>query len=374
MPFNEYIDELKKVTCLRKSVYAAEILMHEACKDNADPSKILFEHQEKLLHCQGITSSTHYSSNDLIESYSKHGSFVQDLQWRQKRFQMGLPTFEGVETGFKKLDKTLGSLQNSCIYYVGARTSMGKTTFLINLIRNMVGKYKIGFFSLEMPADKILAKLICMHIGVKYSRFEEGNFTAEEYERFLSVLPAFQSFEFYQDDQGGLSIEKLYARAKRMKYAHHIDVLFIDHLSQISTSSKHPNMHSKINEISKNLQTLAKELKIPVVCLCQLNREVTSRTSNRPQLSDFRESGSIEEDADACILLHRPEYYDKDIKPGQIEVIVAKNRILGDIRTIDFSCNYSQSDRYFESEPIETLVKKNPYESEFDHFKPYKDS
>jgi len=367
MPYEEFIEQLKKVTFLRKSVYAAQELIVSACKDDAEPEKILFSHQEKLIQCQGLTSSTSYSARDLMEKFSKQGSFMKDLEWRIKRFSEGLPTFEGVSTGFSKLDKCIGAFQNSCIYYIGARTSMGKTTFIINLFRNMMFKYKIGFFSLEMPADKIMAKLVCMHIGVKYARYEEGNLSSEEWERFASVYPSMCNIPFYPDDQGGLSIEKLCARARRWKFAYNIDVLFIDHLSQISTQNKHPNMHSKISEISKALQALAKDLKIPVVCLCQLNREVTGRANNRPQLSDFRESGSIEEDADACILLHRPEYYDKNDSPGQIHVIVAKNRILGDVRTIPFTCNYAESDRYFEAIPVESML---PVQEGFEQFLP----
>ena len=157
---------------------------------------------------------------------------------------------------------------------------------------------------------------------------------------------------------------KLCARAKRLKTNHKIDILFIDYLTLVKGNQHFTNKHLMVDDVSKGLQALAKSLNIPIVCLAQLNRSAAE--SGRPTLSHFRESGSIEEDADACLLLHRPEYYQPTEKPGLVEVIVAKNRIMGTIKTIHFSCDAKVSDKYHECEEIQTAIKKAEAFKEFD--------
>jgi replicative DNA helicase len=150
----------------------------------------------------------------------------------------------------------------------------------------------------------------------------------------------------------------LTARAKRMKKSHDIEILFIDYLTLIKSDSRHATKHMQVDEVSKGLQSLAKALKIPVVCLAQLNRASTGKDGDVPTLTSFRESGSIEEDADGCLLIHRPDYYNPTAKPGYVELIIAKNRIMGTLKKIDYSCNFSVSDRYFECLPLEEDVKR----------------
>lgn len=295
--------------------------------------------------------------DDVLKNFSNGMNFEEKTEWMVKRRALGLPTFDGISSGYPILDETLGYFQNSCIYYIGARTSMGKTTFILNLIQNMT-KHKVGIFSLEMPSSTISAKLLCIAADVKFSHWNKGILYPEKKERLYEAMKMVNQ-NIFIEDPGSITIARLRARAKRMKQVYGIEILFVDYLTRIQSNSVKASNHLAIDEISKGLQSLAKELEIPIVCLAQLNRQSAknSQDGEPPTLTDFRESGSIEEDADACILIHRRDYYNPIDKPGQIEVIVAKNRIQGDLKKIPFSCNFLQSDRYFEMIPIEEEMK-----------------
>lgn len=358
MPWSKFIADLKNITCLRRALFAGQELIAESSKDGAQIDEVISEHQTKLLQAQGVSAQKSRSLKDIITNVKDGRSLYEEAMWRKDRHSKGLPTYEGLSTGYPLLDDTLGCLQKSAIYYVGARTSMGKTTFMLNLIQNMMDKYKIGIFSLEMPGRIITEKLCCIKSDIRYSEYVKGNISQEQCERLLSLEPFLSNVPVYIEDEDALNINKLTARAKRLKQNHGIEILFVDYLTRVQSATKYPSKHLQVDEVSKGLQSLAKTLDIPIVCLAQLNRQVTNREKNRPSLSDFRESGSIEEDADGCILLHRPEYYDPNDKPGVIEVIVAKNRIMGELKTIQFSCNRHASERYHESKNIQDYVKE----------------
>lgn len=362
MPWSKFIADLKNVTSLRKTLFVGQQLIEECSKEKAEIDVVISEHQNKLLQAQGMGIQKTLTIKDVIKNVRDGRTLSEEAVWRKDRFRKGLPTYEGMSTGYPLLDDTLGCLQKSAIYYVGARTSMGKTTFMLNLIRNMLHKYKIGIFSLEMPARIITEKLCCMHCDIRYSDYVKGNLSEEQVQRFLSLEPFFSNIPVYIEDEDALNINKLTARAKRLKQNFGIEVLFIDYLTRIQSATKYSTKHLQVDEVSKGLQSLAKTLEIPIICLAQLNRQVTSRESNKPSLSDFRESGSIEEDADACILLHRPEYYIPNDRPGVIEVIVAKNRIMGELKTIQYSCNRQASERYYESKNIQDYIREKQEE------------
>lgn len=360
MDYMRYIAELKNATSLRRVFYAGRELMNAACVPNALVDDVLSEHQNQLIKAESGKVSRIKSAKQLFEKYRDERSFPSEAEWRYQQFLAGKPTFEGVASGYPILDDTLGNFQNSCLYYIGARTSMGKTTFILNLIRNMLINKRIGVFSLEMPANIIFAKLVCMICSLPYADFVKGNLSPERIRRFKDCQKLLSDCPLFIEDEDSMGLSKLVMKAKRMKQVNKIDILFIDYLTLIKSITKYPLKHLQIDEISKALQSLAKVLQIPVICLAQLNRQVTSREHNRPTLADFRESGSIEEDADGCILLHRPEYYEKSIKKGIIEVIIAKNRLMGTLKTIEFSCIATESEVYRECGAIaEEIQRRN---------------
>lgn len=371
MDYQNYFEELKNITGLRKSCYAAQDLLMKICKEGARHDEVLATHQNALL--QTMTSNNSTFTGDSLFSNFRGKSFEEHLLWKKERYGKGLPSYQGVESKYPLLDKKLGSFQNGALYYIGARTSMGKTTFILNLMAQMIKTKKIGMFSLEMSAEMIFEKLLCILCDLKYSDVSIGKFSEDNFQKLKSLRDFFSLDCLFIEDQRGISISKLAARAKRMKQNFGIEILFVDYLTFIKSDTKYSNKHLQVDEVSKGLQSLAKILDIPIVCLAQLNRSAAGDEKTRPSLAQFRESGSIEEDADACLLIHRPDYYNKNEKPGMIEIIVAKNRIMGTVGTIEYSCNPSLSDRYFENESICDEMKRiqarenqKRYEKDFD--------
>jgi replicative DNA helicase len=187
----------------------------------------------------------------------------------------------------------------------------------------------VGIFSLEMSAEQLLHRMICSRSEVESEKIQTGSLSGAEYQRIVSAVHDMQKYTMVIDDQPGLKITDLRARARRMKETHKIGFLMIDYLQLITGSGTMRSMENRqveISEISRMLKTLARELNIPVLCLSQLSRRVEERQGHRPMMSDLRESGSIEQDSDVVLFLLRREYYDPYDKPGQAEIIVAKNR------------------------------------------------
>jgi replicative DNA helicase len=355
--WEEYCDKLKNLTSLRRIIYSSKDAIALANKADARGDEVISILQNKLLDVQGTQKNSFSKIGQVIENFSRDLNFSDHLDWMIEQRKMGKAPYEGIPCGYKILDETLGFFRNSCIYYIGARTSMGKTTFALNLMHNMNVK-SIGFFSLEMPADIITSKILCVAADVKYSHYEDGALYPEKVERLREVAHQFKDKEIYIEDPSSITITNLRSLAKRLKTNYKIEILFIDYLTRIKGSGTHNSKHLEVDEVSKGLQSLAKELKIPIICLSQLNRQSGKDSASHgkgPSLMDFRESGSIEEDADACILLHRPDYYDPMNKPGTIEVKIAKNRLRGILKTVEFSCNFKESDRYYECPPIEEV-------------------
>ncbi len=346
MPWEDYLASLLDYGKRRKTIYILNDAY--ACLEKENFNVVHDKLTSSLLKIASNSPTSIYDAKDLVSDIRDGRSVAQEAAWRRDQKLAGKLTYEGLSSGYRMFDTTLGGLQNGCLYLVGARTSMGKTTFMLNLVNNILMKHAVGIFSLEMPARILLEKLYCIKSEVQYASYASGYLNESEVETIESLEKYFKQVNLLIDDESGLTINKLASKAKRMKQKNDIKVLFIDYLTLIKSTGNHQSKHLAVDEISKGLQALSKELGIPIVCLAQLNREAARRDGNRPALIDFRESGSIEEDADACILLHRPEYYKTNEKPGIVECIIAKNRIMGSIRSIDFHCNADRSERYFE--------------------------
>lgn len=224
----------------------------------------------------------------------------------------------GISTGISSIDKRMGGLKNSDLIILAARPAMGKTALICNITKNTtMENIPAGFFSLEMSKDQLATRWISDFTGISSSDIKEGHTTeqqlkeVEEAYQFLSDLP------LVIDDTGGLSIASLSQRARRMKRKHGIKLLVVDYLQLMCGVRSHGNRTQEITEITTGLKALAKELNIPIIALSQLSRNVESRDDKRPQLSDLRESGSIEQDADIVLFLYREEYYLAKEEPGQ---------------------------------------------------------
>ncbi len=244
----------------------------------------------------------------------------------------------GISTGLSDLDAKLGGLQHSDLVIVAGRPGMGKTALATNIAFNIARAYEyevkpdgshiaknggiVGFFSLEMSAEQLATRVIAEQSGVASYKIRRGDIADDEFHRISEAAREMQQVPLYIDATGGLSIAQLVARARRLKRQRGLDVLVVDYLQLLSGSkSRDGNRVQELTEITTGLKALAKELNVPVVALSQLSRQVEQRDDKRPQLSDLRESGSIEQDADVVMFVYREEYYlqAREPKPGTEE-------------------------------------------------------
>lgn len=276
----------------------------------------------------------------------------------------------GISTGLIDLDKKLGGLHPSDLIILAGRPSMGKTSLATNIAFNIAKSYKhgmrhdgtegavdggvVGFFSLEMSAEQLAARILSEAAEVPSEQIRRGDMSEDEFRRFVEAAKSLESSPLYIDDTPALPIAQVAARARRLKRTHGLDVLMVDYLQLLRGLSKESRVQ-EVSEITQGLKAIAKELNIPVIALSQLSRQVESREDKRPQLSDLRESGSIEQDADVVMFVYRDEYYREREKPadddlekmstwqakmesvhGKAEVIIGKQRH-GPIGTVELS-------------------------------------
>ncbi|MFA8385607.1 MAG: replicative DNA helicase [Pelagibaca sp.] len=242
----------------------------------------------------------------------------------------------GVSTGLIDMDRKLGGLHKSDLLILAGRPSMGKTSLATNIAFNIAKAYRkgvlpdgtegtveggvVGFYSLEMSAEQLAARILSEAAEVPSEQIRRGDMTETEFRRFVDAAKSLEACPLYIDDTPALPISQLAARARRLKRTHGLDVLIIDYLQLVKGTGKGENRVNEISEISQGLKAIAKELDIPVIALSQLSRQVESREDKRPQLSDLRESGSIEQDADVVMFVFREEYYKEREKPGDHEL------------------------------------------------------
>ncbi len=244
----------------------------------------------------------------------------------------------GISTGLVDLDKKLGGLHPSDLLILAGRPSMGKTSLATNIAFNVARAYRrgmthegiegaveggvVGFFSLEMSAEQLAARILSEASEVPSEQIRRGDMTEGEFRRFVEAAKALEACPLYIDDTPALPISQVAARARRLKRTHGLDVLMIDYLQLLKGTAKssEANRVQEVSEITQGLKAIAKELNIPVIALSQLSRQVESREDKRPQLSDLRESGSIEQDADVVMFVYRDEYYKEREKPGDHEL------------------------------------------------------
>lgn len=333
----EYADLVKNKAMLRRMIYAAQQVEKKAFEHPDDVVTALDQAQQLFFQIgQSAGSKAGILLRDLLEGTrgARTVPFLKALEERQERYEKRGPNdlgVTGLPTHFYDLDKMINGLGESNLIILAARPAMGKTALGLNIAENVcfLGEKAVGFFSLEMNAEQLVTRMICSQSGVESSKLQTGNVSGDEYQDIVKCVHSMKARTFVVDDQPGMSITDLRARARRMHEAYGIELLVIDYLQLITGSGSNrslENRQNEISEISRMLKTLARELHIPILCLSQLSRKVEERQGHRPMLSDLRESGSIEQDADVVAFLLRRDYYDKDDRPGLAEVIIAKNR------------------------------------------------
>jgi len=319
---------------------------------------------------------------ELAESGRYDGGFQRFSQALTVAVDMAAKAFQrdgklsGIATGLRDLDTKMGGLQPSDLIILAGRPGMGKTSLATNIAYNIARAYQgevqpdgtmkavnggvVGFFSCEMSAEQLATRIIAERTGIPSSNIRRGGITENDFEKIRDYSIELQSLPFYVDETGGLSIAQLMARARRLKRQKGLDLIVVDYMQLLQGSGKRGNDNrvQEVTEITTSLKALAKELNVPIVALSQLSRQVESRDDKRPQLSDLRESGSIEQDADVVMFVFREEYYlankepragtpeyekwqlDMSLVHGKAEVIIGKQRH-GPTGTVDLQFDAS---------------------------------
>ncbi len=266
-------------------------------------------------------------------------------------------TFSGVPSGFTSLDRITSGWQPSDLVIIAARPSMGKTAFVLSMARNMAVEHNVpvAFFSLEMSSHQLATRLIISETGISSEKIRTGKLSAEEWQILEEKSKNLSDAPVYIDDTAAISLTELRAKCRNLKIQYDIQLVVIDYLQLMSgPSDSKSNREQEVSQISRGLKAIAKELNIPVIALSQLNRSVEMRTGKKPQLSDLRESGAIEQDADIVIFIHRPEKFgilqddEGNSLEGVAEIIIAKHRngAVTDVRLqfIDYMAKFQEPD------------------------------
>lgn len=300
----EYVEIIRSKAILRSMINASQNIEKKALEEPENVQEALDEAQQMFFKIsQATNSSTGILISEIFSGVKAESTtpFLKELQERQEKFLLKGPEdpgITGIPTHFVDFDKMINGLNNSNLMILAARPAMGKTALAVNIAENVCFKNNVpvGIFSLEMSAEQLVHRIVCSQSEVESSKIKTGSLNGVEYQRVVGSVSEMQRHVMVIDDQPGLKITDLRARARRMKEIYGIGFLIVDYLQLISGSGvrTQENRQNEISEISRMLKNLARELNIPVLCLSQLSRKVEERPGHRPMMSDLRESGSID--------------------------------------------------------------------------------
>jgi len=313
-----YIDIVAKKSKLKKLILMMKSMMEEA--------KLLPEDTDEFMDKvqQGIFDlSMKRTKNEVVELKDALKEFFGNL----KKMQEQKSSLTGVTTGFKKLDDVTGGLQPSDLIILAARPAMGKTSLALNILANAAkAGHKVAMFSLEMPVQQLVGRLIASEASLNSSNLRKGKLNTDDWNKLEIGITNLIKRSIFIDDTGSITVAELASKTRMLKMKQGLDLVVIDYI-QLMKGTGEASRELEISTISRSLKVLAKELNVPMLVLSQLNRKVDSRPNKRPMISDLRESGAIEQDADQILFIYRGEVYnDKDMEEGVAEVIIAKNR------------------------------------------------
>jgi len=319
--FESACNVVKDKALLRKILEVAKFV-NEKIEEVPDPDFLIDALEKKI-----FSLSEERITNTLVHI----GEIIPEIVKKVEELAARREMVTGIPTGFFDLDRMTSGLHDSDLIIIAARPSMGKTAFALSIAHNVAvreGK-SVAFFSLEMSKEQIVTRLISQDSQIPLHNIRTGYLRPHEIDAFLESADRIKEAPLYIDDTPGISILEMRAKARRLKSEKGLDLIVVDYLQLMRGIRKTESRQQEVSEISRSLKALAKELNIPVIALSQLSRQVEHRADKRPQLSDLRESGSIEQDADVVMFIHRPEVYKKNPDPeeqGMAEIIIAKQR------------------------------------------------
>lgn len=319
-----YAELIQRAAIRRRLIEAGTSITEQSYNDDVEIGELVGRAEKELFAVSDTTTKTEYAAL---------GDLLVDTFDRIEELHKNKGALRGLKTGFRDLDKKTAGLQKGDLVVIGARPAMGKTTFAQNLAYNAatINQKGVLFFSMEMAKSEIVDRIVSDVSGVDNWRIRTGNLSDEDFTKIGDALAEMDEVQLFLDDTSSMTILELRNKARRAAHDHNIGLIIVDYLQLLQGSDRYAgNRVQEVTEISRGLKTLARELEVPVIALAQLSRSVTGRDDPRPVLSDIRESGSIEQDADLVMFLHRPDYYRQnqdDFEPTNItELIVAKHR------------------------------------------------
>lgn len=324
MPTSSNIDSYVKIveekSIIRKLIKAANNILKLGYAQTEEVDSLIEKAEKDIFDIMQNRNSKGYASMKeiLVTTFDQ----IEEMFHNKNKVS-------GLETGFVDLDAKISGLNKSDLLIVAARPAMGKSAFVLNIASFVAMKLKVPtmVFSLEMSKEQMANRILCSESEVDSMKVRNADLTSEDWLRLGEASGKLSEMPLYIDDTPGLSSAELRAKCRKAKLEKNIGLVIIDYLQLMESKNKSPSRQQEISEISRSLKILAKELSVPVIALSQLSRATESRVDHRPMLSDLRESGAIEQDADIVMFLHREDYYNAETEKKNIaEVIIAKNR------------------------------------------------
>jgi replicative DNA helicase len=316
---SSYIKIVEDKSILRKLIRASTEIMENCYNKQDDVEAVMDLAEQKVFN---IAERKNSSEFEAMNTVLERGFLEIERIFNNK----GETT--GVASGFPELDAMTSGFQSGDMILIAARPSMGKTTFALNLVENAAlrGGKNVAVFSLEMSKEQLAYKLLCSQANVDMTKLRNGNLEDRDWENIAKASGPLAAAKIFIDDTAGTSVMDMRSKCRKLKMEHGIDMIVIDYL-QLMSGSNPENRQQEVSEISRSIKALAKEMKCPVIALSQLSRGPEQRADHRPMLSDLRESGSIEQDADIVMFLYRDEYYNKETEDKNVaECIISKQR------------------------------------------------
>lgn len=316
--YKSYVDIIKRCSALRSLIKTCQDTISSAY--NATDLQPLMDAEKAILKI---------SEKDTPNTVVKIGDTVDDVLKDFEEIQRNKSKLKGITTGFYALDKMTNGLQKGDLILLAARPGFGKSSLAMNIVANAArAGYKSAVFTLEMPKNQITERLLCSLACVNMKKTKSGDMSAEEWQRIYSAVDLIRDYNIYIDDNSSNNPLKIEAICRRLKHESGLDLVMIDYLQLMSETGKEESRQQTISNFTRTLKIAAKELDVPIILLSQLNRAVESRTDHTPMLSDLRESGSIEQDADIVMFINRPDQYadTKNDTAKLVELVIAKHR------------------------------------------------
>ena len=319
----EYISIVRNKSLARKVIKVGEEIANDAYDGSVSVDEMLDNVEKKVTDVTRSKTSAEFKSGEQVfEDVRKHIEAVQEAG----------SDITGVRTLYSDLDKKTAGFQNGDLIIVDARPSMGKTALALNIAINSasVTPGAIAIFSIEMPADQVATRMLAAKSKVDIQKLRTGNLNDEEWSRINEAVQQLKKQNFFIDDTPGIKVSEMYAKARKLKQDHGLYMIVVDYIQLIQATGKSESRQQEVSEISRRLKAMARELNVPVIAVSQLSRSVEARQDKRPMLSDLRESGALEQDADLVLFLYRDAYYNREEHQNEeredVELLIAKHR------------------------------------------------